>query len=252
MRLCNDYFKVLLLFLTGLLGMSLCVCSFASEGGFSLGQTRVIFEGNRPSAKVTLNNQSSQVYLINSRVQRTPEMTSASQDNVPFMVTPPLFRLEKQSSSSVLIVPNDTSALPANRESVFYLSFLAIPSIKRNDEKDSSAMQPQVSVGLRSVIKLFYRPTGITMPVSIAPEKLTFHQRGEYLHVENPTPYFLTLAQLHVNHNPVDVREQGSMLAPFSGQDYKISGAAQRVSWAVINDHGGLSKTYQAAISTGR
>lgn len=220
-----------------------------AEGGLSLDQTRVVFEGDAKSTKVTLSNQSERVYLVNSRVLMTPDGSEKSTAVLPFMVTPPLFRLEKESRNTVLISRNSTSALPTDRESVFYLSFLAIPSVKKGTEgvMDEGSTTTQVSFGIRTLIKLFYRPTGFSMPVSAAPEKLTFVQQGMQLQVTNPTPYYQTLAQLTLNGQPINVREQGAMIAPFSTQTYQVKVQAHDIHWSVINDFGGLSETFHWA-----
>ncbi|WP_272524132.1 fimbrial biogenesis chaperone [Providencia sp. PROV230] len=218
-----------------------------AEGGISLSQTRVVFEQNAKSKKVLINNQSDQVYLIDSRVLSTPDGLARSTDRLPFMVTPPLFRLEKNSNNAVLINRNDTSTLAKDRESLFYLSFLAIPSVKPSAESAESPeiTTTQVSFGIRTVIKLFYRPTGLDMPVSLAPEKLTVKQGKNQLQITNPTPYYLTLAELFVNDQPISIREQGAMLAPFSTQYYNAPQVIiKQVLWSVINDFGGLSQRF--------
>ncbi|MFY3789985.1 putative fimbrial chaperone LpfB [Providencia manganoxydans] len=221
-----------------------------ADGGLSLSQTRVVFEGKAKSAKVALNNQSDRVYLINSRVLPTPDAVSQTGEIMPFMVTPPLFRLEKESRNTVLIAKNDTSKLPTDRESVFYLSFLAIPAVSNSTREvaadtDKSATTTQVSLGIRTVIKLFYRPSGLVMPAAAAPEKLTFSLQGTQLTVKNPTPYYVTLAQLTLDDNTVNVREQGPMLAPFSENTYTVKGGrANRIDWSVITDFGGVSELF--------
>lgn len=239
--------------LTALAGLLPAAGVSAADGGISLGQTRVIFDSSRKSEKVTVNNQSDRVYLINSRVLRTPGGSAGNTDVVPFMVTPPLFRLESHSRNTVLVVRNDTSALPADRESVFYLSFLAIPAVTRPSDSavTDGAMQPRLSVGIRSVIKLFYRPQGLSMTPAAAPEKLTFSLSGNTLHAENPTPYYLTLARLQADGRSVDVREQDPMIPPYAGRDYRIAGGAGEVSWSVIDDYGGVSGTYRQAVRGG-
>lgn len=216
-----------------------------AKGGLSLSQTRVIFDEKAKSNKVVINNQSEQVYLINSRVLSSPDSQSESAENMPFLITPPLFRLEKESRNTVLISRNDTSKLPTDRESVFYLSFLAIPSVKKVPEAEGNdnMTTTQVSFGIRTLIKLFYRPSGLDIPISLAQEKLTFKQNTKQLQVTNPTPYYLTLAELTVNEQPINVRDQGAMLAPFSTQYYAVSEeAVKNISWIVINDFGGLSE----------
>lgn len=222
--------------------------SQAEGGGLSLSQTRVVFEGMDKSAKVTLNNQSDRVYLINSRVLPTSDATRQVTEMMPFMVTPPLFRLEKESRNTVLIAKNDTSKLPTDRESVFYLSFLAIPAVSnaREVNTDAGMTATQVSLGIRTVIKLFYRPSGLAMPATAAPEKLTFAQQGTQLTVKNPTPYYVTLAQLMLDGRTVNVREQGAMIAPFSEEIYAVNGAlAKQIHWSVITEFGGVSELFR-------
>ncbi|WP_245208656.1 fimbrial biogenesis chaperone [Serratia fonticola] len=224
--------------------------SQAEGGGLSLSQTRVVFEGMAKSAKVTLNNQSDRVYLINSRVLPTSDATRQVTETMPFMVTPPLFRLEKESRNTVLIAKNDTSKLPTDRESVFYLSFLAIPAVSHprevNTEADEGMTTTQVSLGIRTVIKLFYRPSGLAMPATAAPEKLTFAQQGTQLTVKNPTPYYVTLAQLTLDGRAVNVREQGAMIAPFSEEIFAVNGAiANQIHWSVITEFGGVSELFR-------
>lgn len=226
-----------------------------AEGGLSLSQTRVIFEAKAKSAKVTINNQSDRVYLVSSRVLPTPEANRQVAETMPFMVTPPLFRLEKASRNTVLISKNDTSGLPTDRESVFYLSFLAIPAVKKSDaapgesDADSTMTSTQVSFGIRTVIKLFYRPSGLAMPAAAAPEKLTFTSQGTQLTVNNPTPYYITLVQLNVNGQAVNVRDHGAMVAPFASQDYPLKGASpvNTVQWSVVNEFGGASDLFRWA-----
>lgn len=217
--------------------------SFAVERGLSLSQTRVIFDGNIKSAKISINNQSERVYLVKSSVQITPDKEAVS-ENMPFMITPPLFRLEKNSNNTVLVIANDVSTLATDRESVFYLSFLAIPSINKIGQDDNNIFYSQFSIGIRTVIKLFYRPKGLNYPINSAPGDIIFQQVNNLLRIENPTPYHINLAKLNVNEEMIDLRENISMLTPFSTQYYPLTEQAREVSWSIITDHGGLSQLY--------
>lgn len=217
--------------------------AIATERGISLSQTRVIFDGNLKNAKITINNQSERVYLVKSSVQVTPEKEVIS-ENIPFMVTPPLFRLERNSRNTVLIIANDVSSLATDRETVFYLSFLAIPSVNKIDQDKNDVLQSQVSIGIRSVIKLFYRPNGLNYPINSAPGDLIFKKVNDQLRIENPTPYHINLAQLKIDNKLFDLREKSTMLAPYSTQEYSLKGNVRQVSWSVITDHGGLSQLY--------
>lgn len=222
--------------------------SFAVERGISLSQTRVIFDGSLKSTKITINNQSERVYLIKSSVQVTPEKEAytSDSDNVPFMITPPLFRLEENSRNTILVIANDVSNLATDRESVFYLSFLAIPSVNKIEHDKDNVLQSQVSIGIRTVIKLFYRPKGLNYPINSAPGDIIFQQVNSQLRIENPTPYYINLAQLNINDNSFNLRDKSSMLAPLSTQYYPLKEKVRQVSWSTITDYGGLSQLYHA------
>ena len=240
----RNIFKRYLLIIAILCGWS---ASCYADGGLSISQTRVIFEGNAKNAKVTMNNQSDRVYLINSKVLPTSDTSRPVTEKMPFMITPPLFRLEKDGQNTLLISRRDTSALPVDRESVFYLSFLAIPAVKKNTGADleNGETMTQVSLGIRTVIKLFYRPSDLSISAYAAPEKLNFKQQGDRLIVSNPTPYYQTFAQLKVNSHNIDVRKSGAMIAPYSSQNYSVSEPIKDIHWSVINDQGGISDTFQ-------
>nr|WP_314266658.1 molecular chaperone [uncultured Moellerella sp.] len=223
----------------------------AADGGLRLGQTRVVFDANSNSAKVTIKNNSQQVYLIKASVMNTPDGNDNKLQLPPFMVTPPMFRLEKDSQSTVLVARSNISQLPTDRESIFYLSFLAIPATSKVGAPEENMTNAQVSVGIRNVIKLFYRPTGLPLHIQEAQGKLTFRQVSNQVLVSNPTPYYLTLAQLTFNTQSVDVRELGPMIAPFSTNTYPALGAISQAHWTVITDYGDLSTSYQAVVTQG-
>ena len=222
----------------------------AAEGGISLKQTRVIIDADSKSESITLVNRSKRVYLILSSVHKLPDGARESPLDIPFMIIPPLFRLESESTNTLMVLRKDTSKLPDDRESIFYLSFLAIPAVSKpeNGGIEDGLIQPRVSIGIRSVIKLFYRPAGLVTSVRDAPGELSFQQQGTSIYTHNPTPYFMTLTRLKINGESVDMNESGAMIAPYSSIRYRFSDTARDVSWSVINDYGGVSRTYKLSL----
>ena len=203
-----------------------------TDGGVSLGQTRVIFLSTDKAQILTVNNTDSRAYLIQSRVQMAPDNTSPA----PFIVTPPLFTLQPGKHQLLRILLDQGDELPADHESVFYLSVLAIPA---NEEKTTS--QVQVSMGIRFVIKLFYRPAGLKDPSEPTTCRLRFVPVPEGVRVENPTLYFQTLGQLSFNQASVNLDRQPAMLAPLSAQTYPAPSGRIEARWRIITDYGGLS-----------
>ncbi|MBI6191102.1 molecular chaperone [Providencia rettgeri] len=235
----NITFKILILFLSTLFSNIAY-----SNGGISLSQTRIVFDSNMKNAKLSINNQSDRVYLINSRIY---DNNSLEKNNITdsFLITPPLFRLENNTQNTLMITPNNLSTLPLDRESVFYLSILAIPSTKKSDEQQETLLSSKVSVGIRMWIKLFYRPDNLNSSLSDEFGNLLFSNENNRLVIKNPTPYYITIAKLDINEKPINIREQGAMIAPFSSNNYVYSEKINKVSWSAINEHGGLTKTYK-------
>lgn len=218
-----------------------------AKGGLRLAQTRVVFDAAQSDAKITMLNNSPQVYLVQASVFNTPDPQDVTAS--PFMVTPPLFRLEPESQHTALVVRLGTTPLPADRESVFYLSLLAIPASSKAGEPEANMTQAQVSIGIRNIIKLFYRPVALPMNSAAAYSKLTFQQAGGRIEVSNPTPYYVTLAQMTVNKQLLDVSLHDPMIAPFSQQSYPFTGQGTQVEWSAITDFGDMSPRYHGVLT---
>lgn len=224
-----------------LLLMGFIPVTMASEGGLKLPQTRVIFNAKTRNATASIQNRGDTVYLIKTSIVTGLQPSAAG---APFVVTPPLFRLEPHNQQTVRIIRQGGRELPVDRESVFYLSFLAIPAVAA----EGQAMT-RLSIGVRTVIKLFYRPDHLPLSPEQAAGKATFTKQGNELLAKNSTPYYLTFNQLSVDDKPIAHPQAPMMIAPFSVQAYPYSGSGKTVSWTVINDYGGISEPYRAAIS---
>lgn len=225
-----------------LMGVSLSVLA----EGLRLPQTRVIFPAEEKSVIAGIDNQSDNIYLIKAQVMMSPaEKTNTLTVSTPFVVTPPLFRLEPQSRYSVRILPQDTVSLPADRESVFYLSFLAIPATKPADNTST-----QVSIGLNTVIKLFYRPRDLASTVDAAQGQLAFYAQSGQTVVHNPTPYYITLSTLQRDGQALDITLAGPMLAPYSQVPLNGVTPGREMRYTVINDLGGESRVYLTLVQT--
>ncbi|HHQ2585814.1 TPA: fimbrial biogenesis chaperone [Providencia rettgeri] len=221
-----------------------------SSGGISLSQTRIVFDSNMKNAKLSINNESDRVYLINSRIH---DNNNLEKNNImdSFLITPPLFRLENNTQNTLMVTPNNLSTLPLDRESVFYLSILAIPSTKRSDEQQETLLSSKVSVGIRMWIKLFYRPDNLKSSLEDESGNLLFLNENNRLVIKNPTSYYITIAKLDINDKAINIRDQGAMIAPFSSSSYVYSEKIKKVSWSAINEHGGLTKIYKKEYNNG-
>lgn len=205
----------------------------ASAGGIGLNKSRIIFSAGEKNQTVDINNGSDKPYLVQASVLQSPEGQPAES----FIVTPPLFRLNANSDYSVRIIPKDISLLSEDEESIFYLKIRAIPALNTDTGSHPGADLVFVT---SVVIKLHYRPAELPVPDQSVFEKTTLIKNKQGWNIYNPTPYYLTVTNLTVNHHQQPV----SILVPPSGLK-KIDSPAdiQQASWQVINDYGSLSES---------
>lgn len=208
---------------------------YAQQDGISLGQTRVIFSEGEKAQVMTVYNRGAKSYLIQTRVYSDKDMLTAA----PFVATPPLFLL-KGDSQQILRIVKQEGALPSDRESVFYLAVLAIPSQNKDENQDDG--KANVSMGFRFVVKLFYRPKNIASASAEGACNLNITANSEGYIISNPTAYYQTLGRLYINNRDVNLDKIPSMISPLSHQKYNFKEPIHSIKWNVINDYGGLSK----------
>ncbi|TPW39321.1 molecular chaperone [Serratia sp. SRS-8-S-2018] len=209
------------------------------DGGVVLGGTRVVFDGGQESASVSVTNTARQdVWLMRFWLSPYGDMpTPAPSKTLPFAVTPPLYRLDPDSTVQ-LRINRITDTLPADRESVFWLNNLAIPP-KKGEKSLQKAVQSGLQFAVNTRIKLFYRPPALNDAAAVmaAPTRLTLTARGKTLAVSNPTPWYITLVQLTVNDTPVAVA-QDTMIAPFGTLTFPVGVAHGLLRYHTVDDRG--------------
>lgn len=226
MRLISQLSIVLSLFL---------ISTFASAGVL-VGTTRIIFIEGKKEASVSLDNQDSTPYLIKSWAENDKIAGSH------FMVTPPLFRLEGKQKNVVRIFKLD-SALPTDRESLFFFNTTAIPASTEDTSRNT------LQIAIRTKLKLIFRPKALKddMPISYA-GKLTWEKKNNVLTVRNPSPYYINFMSVSVNNAPVELNDV-NYVAPFSSATFMLKNTnvvSGKIEWITINDFGGQSNTYQS------
>lgn len=209
-----------------------CWNSPSVAGGIVLERTRVIYEASKKEAALSVSNHSEQMpYLLQSWVDTSQETSRG-----PFIVTPPLFRLEAGDNSSLRIIKTD-GQLPADKESLFYINVRAIPAQKKADmEKENS-----LTLVFKTRIKLFYRPTGLKGKAYDAYKSLEYKRINNKLDIYNPSAYYVVFAGLSLGKT--DLSDKIDYLAP--GQHIQLTVPAtveNTVKWAAINDYGGQSQ----------
>lgn len=211
--------------------------------GVKLSRNRIVYvQGARAESIAAINN-SDQTYLVQSGA-------SASQDGsgtAPFWVTPPIVRLNAQSQNLVQIVAKpEAASLPMDRESVFYFYTNMIPSTSKPEPDSSNSAV--MKIGLKMVLKLFYRPKGLSLQSNKVASMLTFSREGNGVVVKNPTPYYASFSSLVFDGIAVDLNKQPSMIAPFGQLVYHESRMPHKVSWQLMDDYGSFTDEQQQTI----
>ena len=219
-----------------------CVSAVA---GISLDSTRLVFSAsdmaNGQSIGVSSSAQSPTPYLVKTQVLKD---VRGQQTDTPFSVTPSLFRLEPGATNQLRILKTGNQTLAKDKESLFYLRVIALPAGQAGELSPKTEVGGTVTVSTGSVIKLFYRPAGLSLTQQQAMGALQFTLQGNTLLVANPSPYYVTLTSLTVGGKSVAVsaRQQNTMIAPFSQMTYPSPGVTGNVTWQAINDFGGMEK----------
>lgn len=217
-------------------------CASQAWAAVALDRTRVVFNGEQKSVSLTITNKNPQLpYLAQGWIEndKSEKVTS------PFVVLPPVQRLEPGKTSQVRIeaLP-EIAALPQDRESLFYFNLREIPP--KSDKPNV------LQLALQSKIKLFYRPKGIEISDTEKmnepwQEKLTLTKQGNQYVAKNPSPFYVTIIGAAATANaPITKQFDAVMVAPFGEATLGVPSAelGNTPVLTYINDYGGRLKLH--------
>ena len=222
--------------------LALCLGAPAAHANVLIGGTRVVFPAKDGEVTVRLTNDNDHPVLVESWIDRGDVHSTPESVDVPFLLTPPLFRMEAKKEQSLRIVYTHEQ-LPADRESLFWLNVLEVPPKPTGAAAQGTNF---LQLAVRSRLKLFFRPDGLKGDPLKAPESLTFRATNGALVVNNPTPFHITLADVVVDAGGKTFKADAGMVAPMgelrltaAGLPAAATGAAVRYN--AINDFGASS-----------
>ncbi|WP_392566958.1 fimbria/pilus periplasmic chaperone [Utexia brackfieldae] len=219
-----------------LLAGSVLISTFLSSNSFaaiSLDRTRVIFDGNHKSESINVANKNKQLpYLAQAWIENSQGQKISS----PFVVLPPIQRIEPGKASQVRIeaLP-EVKNLPQDRESLFYFNLREIPP--------KSDKQNVLQLALQTKIKLFYRPAAINEIYKTNwQQKLQLIIQGSTVKFKNDSPFYVTIINAAATKAGLaSNRFDPVMIAPLSETKLAITanllGNAPVLTY--INDYGG-------------
>ncbi|TBR36234.1 MULTISPECIES: fimbrial biogenesis chaperone [Dyella] len=225
--------------------VALCLTLGSASASVVVGGTRVVFPGDKGETTLRLNNEGDEPALVQSWIDRGDPKSTPDKVDVPFLITPPLFRMDAHKGQSLRIVYTQ-EALPADRESLFWLNVLEVPPKPTGERANANILQ----FAVRTRIKLFYRPANLNVDPAKAPEQLTWKVvadgQGNALQVTNPTPYYITFSEVTVVAGGKTLTVDSGMVDPKGTLKLSMPGltalpAGTAVTFSTINDFGAAS-----------
>ena len=217
--------------------------------GVVISGTRVVYPAGARDVNVRLNNTGEQPALVQVWLDNGNPDVAPENIDVPFRVTPTLFRMEPSRNQSLRLVyapEGANGALPSDRESLFWLNVLDMPP-RSSASRDENYLQFSV----RSRIKLFYRPKGLPGSAATAPEALLWQvsKDGQALKLTatNPTPFHVSMGDIQLLSAEKEVGPSASgMVGPKASEVFVVEGVdpavaiPTRVKYKAVNDYGGI------------
>lgn len=227
---CKKTISVLTLCIAGIL------VAHQANAAIALDRTRVIVNGGEKSVSLNISNENKNLPYL---AQGWMEDEKGNKISSPMTVLPPIQRVEAGAKSQVKVqVTPALSALPQDRESLFYFNLREIPP--------RSAKANVLQIALQTRIKLFYRPAAIELDKTQAAngdwvEKVTLTRQGDKYVVNNPSPYYLTIVEGRQSAKGNPIAFQPIMVSP-KGQitiDAPASAFGNSPVLTYVNDYGG-------------
>nr|WP_314263953.1 fimbria/pilus periplasmic chaperone [uncultured Moellerella sp.] len=220
--------------------LAFCVSITPAFASVTMLKTRVIYLSDTKSETLSLKNNDDIPYIMQIWTDiNNPNSTPDNADG-PFIVQPTIFRIEPKSGRNANLIFTG-SALPQDRESLFYLNLVQIPP------QNSKAASNELSILLRHRIKIFYRPTSLTTDISDIGKYISFSEVSSAgIEVKNNSPYFLSLTSLTAqNSTGQSVEFIPAMVPPYASEkmiiknDKKAKFKPTNIEFTYISDLGG-------------
>jgi chaperone protein EcpD len=234
-------------FSRALCAMTVMAASLSSAyAGVTLNATRVVYPADQREVSLSMVNDGKEARLIQAWVDMGDASERAESSKAPFLITPPMSRVDPGKGQTLRIMFTSANNLPQDRETVFWLNILEIPP-KPKAGSDAAANYMQLAV--RSRMKLFYRPEGLQGSPDAAPEQLTWHLvsdgNGYAAECTNGTPFNVSFSDLSFKGTPQQESVSKGGMCPAEGKGtFPVTGkpdASGKLVVTVINDYGGFN-----------
>lgn len=200
-----------------------CAMTSSAWASVTIIGTRVIYPASEKEVTVRLDNKGGQPALVQAWIDNGNPDEPVDKINVPFVLLPPVFRMEANKGQTLRIVFTGAN-LPSDKESVFWLNVLDIPP--RNK---SLSNQNQLQMAIRSRIKIFYRPAQFDEQQAIEAAstlKWRHGSKSNTLSATNNSSFYVNVSQINAEDSTGHklVSEKGEMLAPGETKEFTLKG----------------------------
>ncbi|PLR40671.1 hypothetical protein CYR55_05155 [Chimaeribacter californicus] len=197
--------------------------------------TRVVYKEDAKEVNVRMTNEGVRPLLVQSWLDDGRATESPENIDLPFMITPPVSRIDAKKGQTLRIAKLDNS-LPKDRESIYYLNVLEVPP----KAKGETGVNNKLQLAFRTRIKMFYRPNNLAIKPQDAAAKVSWAVEEGNLVAKNNTPYYLTFNMLKAGA----VSAKPGMVAPFSSEKFAFENKAAKpasgtqLTYSYISDYG--------------
>lgn len=218
------------------LGMLAMLAPAFAQAGIVITGTRVIYPGEQREITVQLTNNGDVPALTQAWIDQSPNIENAAKARSPFLLTPPVTRVNPGKGQSLRIRLIEQS-LPQDRESLFWLNVLELPP-----KPAEGTATNKLQMAFASRLKLFYRPKGLGSLES-GIQNLQWKVQGDELVCTNRGAFHITFVDIRLGGQEVTLNKGSAMVAP---QDtlrlplkQRVPGSADTsIDFKVINDFG--------------
>ncbi|WP_368910617.1 molecular chaperone [Proteus vulgaris] len=204
-----------------------------------INKDKFIFIESKNQEVIEIKNSINSDYFIQSWISHYDENNDFE---LPFMITPPLFKIEKDEDYSLKIFKID-EIKKKDRETLYKINIKRIPVLSDSDDNKNL-----LHISMNSVYNLIYRPISIEKNAVDAYKKIEFlkNQNNEFI-INNPTPYFITLLNVHLEN--ISLISKSITIPPF--KKYNTKNKIKKdglIKWKTIDQYGVEIKAIDKAI----
>ena len=210
--------------------------------------TRVVYKADDKEVTIKLTNAGIQPALVQAWADKGNAKSTPETADAPFLIMPPIFRMEPDKSQTLRMTYTGET-LPPDRESLFWLNVLDVPPMP---VKAQSTQQNYLQIAIRSRIKIFFRPAGLSGTADEAADHIKWSivnstaAKTYRLRASNPAAFHVSFGRVALTVAGHKYEAEASMIAPGKMADFKLKGLAiipsgkVTIRYETLNDFGGL------------